>query len=173
MPSGRADAIPLVIKLVRQADPDSVLDIGSGFAKWGFLLREYLEVWQGRLTPREWKKRIDAIEVWGPYTKLPWYPILYNKVVVANVMSKLDLLKSYDLVLMVDVIEHLAKADGQHLLKHCKRWIIVTPAYNRPQETRFDNKHERHLSYWGPGQFQEKALVGETREQQMTVAWQL
>jgi hypothetical protein len=153
-------------------DPDSVLDVGSGFAKFGFLLREFLEVWQGRLHPKEWEKRIDAIEVWKPYTQLPWYPILYNRVVVANVMSRLKLVRSYDLVLMIDLIEHLKKEDGKRLLEAARHWIVATPAYKRPQEARFHNKHERHLSYWGPGNFRQKQIVG-APEQRMTIAWEL
>ena len=32
----------------RYSNPSSVLDIGTGFGKYGLLCREYLELWDGR-----------------------------------------------------------------------------------------------------------------------------
>ena len=45
MPTGNKYVIVPMIKLIEQINPKSVFDVGIGFGKWGFLLREYLDVW--------------------------------------------------------------------------------------------------------------------------------
>ena len=45
MGSSAVELITPIVSLVQAAEPTSVLDIGVGFGKWGFLLREYIEVW--------------------------------------------------------------------------------------------------------------------------------
>lgn len=53
--------------LVTIMDPRSVLDIGTGFGKYGILCREYLELWDGRQQYSDFKRRIDGVEAYSPY----------------------------------------------------------------------------------------------------------
>jgi len=71
MPSSAPDHIPAVLKHVMKLQPKRVLDVGVGYGKWGFLLREYLESWNDRVHPEDWEITITGVEVWEPYTRLP------------------------------------------------------------------------------------------------------
>ena len=68
--------------------------------------------------------------------------------------------KSFDVVICVEVIEHLDKTEGMELLKRmeeiaCRQIIITTPWGYYPLEERQDNPHLNHLSGWLPQEFQE------------------
>lgn len=63
--------------------------------------------------------------------------------------------KSFDIVLLSDVIEHLNKEDGLRLMKDAetiarKRVIIFTPNGFLTQTPEDDNLHQTHLSGWSP-----------------------
>lgn len=167
MPSSRPDVISPVLKHIMKINPNSILDVGSGFGKWGFLLREYLEVWQGRLYPHEWQKQIDAIEIWTDYTDLPWYHSVYNNVFVGNVLDYVGLFSAYDLVLFLDVIEHLEKDQSQSLLKEARHWVMTTPAYVNKQGAAFGNPYEAHKSFWKLADFENAELIA----RKMIFAW--
>ena len=64
MPSSTPQILNEFVTEILKIDPTSVLDIGIGFGKYGFLCREYLETWKGNTYPNQWKVRIDGIEVW-------------------------------------------------------------------------------------------------------------
>ena len=48
MPSSQYYHISKIMEMIISLNPKSVLDIGSGFGKFGVLCREYLELWDGR-----------------------------------------------------------------------------------------------------------------------------
>ena len=48
MPSSQYYHISKIMEMIISLDRKSVLDIGSGFGKFGVLCREYLELWDGR-----------------------------------------------------------------------------------------------------------------------------
>jgi len=160
MPSGRPNIISPVIDLIMRINPDSILDVGSGFGKWGFLLREYLEVWQGRLYPEDWKKRIDAIEIFKGYTRLPWYAIIYNNIYTQDITKNDGILANYDLVLFMDVVEHLEKEKGLEMLKKARHWIVSTPNYVSGQGAKFGNEYEAHISEWAQNDFKKSVIIG-------------
>lgn len=61
--------------------------------------------------------------------------------------------KSVDIIWLLDVIEHLKKSEGLHLLdmmeKIASRQIIIfTPSGRVLQDEHSGNKYQRHLSYW-------------------------
>jgi hypothetical protein len=60
-------------------------------------------------------------------------------------------LERYDLVLMIDVVEHLPKSDVLLLLKHFlaqgSACLIATPRHFFQQEL-FESHWERHCSHW-------------------------
>jgi hypothetical protein len=55
---GTSDAanIPFVVSELQRLQPQSILDVGMGFGKWGVLAREYLDVWGGRCRPADWRR---------------------------------------------------------------------------------------------------------------------
>lgn len=52
--------------MLRRINLESVLDVGVGFGRWGFSIREFLEAWAGRPLTIQWKLRIDVIEAFSP-----------------------------------------------------------------------------------------------------------
>ena len=67
MPSSRPNTIPTVVHLLRQLKPQSILDVGVGFGKWGHLFREYTDIIEAEHDParyqrKNWRIRIDGIE---------------------------------------------------------------------------------------------------------------
>lgn len=154
MPSSTEKVLTLVVQNIMQAKPKSVLDVGSGFGKWGFLCREYLETWNDRITPEEWQVQVDAIEIFVPYINLPWIKTVYDTVHRGDASVIIDKLDNYDLIIANDVIEHLPKDRGLHLLEgiltKSKTAIINIPL----GECWLNNKivggniNEKHLSVW-------------------------
>ena len=78
MPSSNPDQINEIMSLVLGLRPESVLDIGIGFGKYGFLCREYLEICYGSKKYNDWQKRIDGIEAFEEYIT-PLQRQIYNK----------------------------------------------------------------------------------------------
>ncbi|GAJ19846.1 unnamed protein product, partial [marine sediment metagenome] len=77
-------------------------------------------------SPEDWKKRIDAIEIFERYTRLPWYTIIYNNIYNQDIIKNDGILAKYDLVLFMDVVEHLNKEKGLKMLKKARCWIVST-----------------------------------------------
>jgi FKBP-type peptidyl-prolyl cis-trans isomerase 2 len=130
----------------------SVLDIGIGFGKFGFLAREYTDVRLGRyFNP---KTRIDGIEIFEKYiTQLQQE--IYDNIYIGNVIDILPTLGNYDMMICSDVLEHLNEKDGLFLLNLIKEKskfaMIVTPVRVLQQEALYNNKYEKHLSVWPKG----------------------
>ncbi len=67
MPSSHLYQINEILALIMATNPESLLDVGVGFGKYGFLSREYLELWDGREQYHDWKRRIVGIEACKKY----------------------------------------------------------------------------------------------------------
>lgn len=134
----------------------SVLDVGAGFGKYGVLCREYLELWDGRYKYHEFQRRIDAVEVFADYIT-PLHKFIYNNVYTEDILTlipKLDI-KYYDMVLLIDVLEHFEHSIGQTLLdrlltidRKAKGVLVSTPKNPLPQNAKFGNEYEIHRSKW-------------------------
>jgi 2-polyprenyl-3-methyl-5-hydroxy-6-metoxy-1,4-benzoquinol methylase len=138
--------------LIINLNPNSILDIGAGFGKYGVLCREYLELWDGREIYDKFTRRIDAVEAFEEYIT-PIHRFVYNNVYVDNVLKIIDNLKlNYDLVLLIDVLEHFDKEKGSLLVRKIlagNRGIIIsTPKKFINQIDAFGNEFEIHRSQW-------------------------
>jgi hypothetical protein len=147
-----------VLHVVQQIQPQSLLDIGVGFGKWGMLCREILEIYPGRVSQDEWKLQFDGIEIHPPYRN-PLWDMAYNQVYLGDALVVLPTLQKYDLIICCDVIEHFPKDVGkrfvQTILQHARVAIITSPCGYAPQDAIYDNEHERHLSGWGEEDLQD------------------
>src|ERR1044071_3740314 len=162
MPSSRPNTIPIVIHLVRQLQPKSILDIGVGFGKWGHLFREYTDINEAEKDParyrrKNWRVRIDGIEGHAAYLT-PMHRFLYDEIHIGDACDLIRTVPSYDLVFMGDVIEHLDKAAGLQLLQDAlaktrKGLIVSTPKYQTGQADLCGNELERHRSLWSAKDF--------------------
>jgi hypothetical protein len=141
---------------VVRLQPTRILDIGPGFGKWGFLIREALDFMLGRLDRDEWNVTIDGVDAF-PYNSpiLPW---VYDSIQIVPALDALLDLSGYDLVVLGDVIEHFTKEDGMRLLRALvarnKNVLVATPMDFFEQEVG-GNPYEQHLSLWTQGDFDE------------------
>lgn len=152
MPTSSWHQLSKIMDLVIRQSPKSILDVGVGFGKWGMLCREYLDIYRGRYYRRQWQIRIDGIEIFESYRMPGWE--LYNKIIIGDIVKKAELLNQYELILLIDIIEHLERSVGVNLLKSIStRYIVATPAVFIPQGATFGNENERHKSLWYPSDF--------------------
>jgi hypothetical protein len=125
-----------------ETKPRTVIDVGPGHGKGGLLLREYLE-------PIE---QLDAVEAEPRYLDaFGWLKAIYDTVHVADAVT-VDY-TPYDLVLMIDVLEHLTHDQGAELLARIPgRVIICTPRdyFQNPEHD--DYPTESHRSVWTAGE---------------------
>lgn len=152
MPTSWYQAIPGIMSIILQEQPESVLDIGIGFGKYGFLLRENLDIAHERYYKSEWKTKIDGVEVFKDYIN-PIHEYIYNNIYIGNIVELIDSLPKYDVILLIDVLEHFTKEEGLSLLhelvsKSRKALIISTPKYPDEQLEYRGNKFEEHKSRW-------------------------
>lgn len=133
-------------------DPQAVLDIGVGFGKYGVLCREYLELWDGRENYHAFTRRIDGLEAFEDYLT-PLHHYIYNQIYIGEAQSLIKTIKTrYDLVLLIDVLEHVTKAGGLNLIKNILAKntgvLISTPKRMEEQGDAFGNPYETHRTQW-------------------------
>ena len=119
MPLSIWQGIEDCLALIVARRPSAVLDAGIGFGLWGHLLRQYLDVWSGRIQKPQWTTRIDGIEI-DPHRVQPHSRHLYSHVYVGDVRDEVPRRARetrYDIILFGDVIEHLPKSEGLELLR--------------------------------------------------------
>lgn len=165
MPVSTAVHISFCLELILPPQPKSVLDVGCGFGLWGFLCREYLDVFAGRVRPEDWETRIDAIEMFEPYIQAH-QRALYSSIQIADIREAAASLDSYDLIIAGDVIEHLDKADGERVLDTLYQKASNALLVNIPIGAGWDhpethgNPGELHRSQWYPEDFLAYAARG-------------
>mgnify|MGYP001254048087 CR=1 FL=1 len=152
MPTSHLYQLNEILELISRTNPQTMLDIGVGFGKYGVLSREFLEFWDGRNVINDWKRRIDGIEAFKEYRN-PVYDYVYNNIYFGNaleIIRTLDL--KYDLIIIIDVIEHFPFDEGYALIeesiKKTKNLIISTPKDLVPQSDYYGNEFEVHKSQW-------------------------
>lgn len=92
---------------------------------------------------------INGIEIFPEYKNPVWGA--YDAVVIGDALTDMEVIqRHYDLVIMVDIIEHLSKEQGHSLISRldCDTLIIVTPENPSNQGVVYGNEHERHVSRW-------------------------
>ena len=153
MPSSNFEQIPVILNILLRLRPRSILDVGTGFGKYGFLAREYLEIWgEDKKDFGKFDIRIDGVEGFEDYIT-PCHRYIYDNIYLEDILAfakKQDF--KYDVVLMIDVLEHIEKKDGRVLLKTLteknRNLVIATPSKFYEQEASFSNPLEIHRSFW-------------------------
>ncbi len=152
MPTSHPMQINEILNLIITLNPQSLLDVGVGFGKFGFLAREYLELWDGREAYGDWQRRVDGIEAHEAYIT-PLQRQIYDQIHIGDasrVLPSLD--QRYDLILLVDIIEHFDQEPGLALLRQClslgRNLVVSTPRNFFPQKAAFGNSYETHRFHW-------------------------
>ncbi len=153
MPTSQHHQISDICDVIYWVRPARLLDVGVGFGKYGLLAREYLELWDGREEYDAWEHRIDGIEAYAAYLK-PWQRALYDHLYVGDAKDVVPTLEvRYDLVLLIDVLEHFTREDGAALLEALRaradNLLIATPKdIGHQGEDAFHNTYEAHRGQW-------------------------
>jgi hypothetical protein len=153
VPSSRHHQITKIVEVIVALRPNSVLDIGVGFGKYGVLAREYLEMWDNESYEKSaWRYRIDGIEAFEPYLT-PLHNYVYDHIYIGDacdIVPRLD--HKYDLVLLIDVLEHMEKEVGTALLNQLRQKadgiLICVPNEFTVQNDLFGNPYEIHRTFW-------------------------
>ncbi len=158
MPTSHLLQLNEIVQLIYLSKPRSLLDVGVGFGKYGVLAREYLELWDGRGKYKEWTRRIDGVEIFEEYLT-PLHDYIYDNIYLGNALDIIPGLDAtYDLILLIDVLEHFTHDEGLMLLEACRdksrNFLVSTPKDIGMQEDAFDNPHEAHKFQWQKQHFE-------------------
>jgi len=147
------------LQAIVEQRPSSVLDAGLGFGLWGGLLRQYLDVWNGRVQPWEWATRIDGIEIDEKRVQAH-ARALYTEILIGDirrVVPRRMAQRPYDVVLFGDVIEHLPKSDGHALLETTvrltRKLVVVRIPLGDGWRREGREEPDHHRSQWYPADF--------------------
>lgn len=160
MGTSRFEPLPFVIETLQSINPHRVLDVGVGFGKIGLLIREYLEVWDDRVTPDQWQIQLEGIEVFPDYHKRSIQHLVYNKLHYIDVTAFDYAAGDYDLITCFDMIEHVTKEQGLALLhtfrSSASQVLISIPLGEGWLREGFgQNPHEHHLAQWDLDELQD------------------
>lgn len=153
MPTSVWRGIEAFIEIVTKTRSTSFLDIGVGNGKWGFLFREYTDVWNERCKKSDWMSQIHGIEIYEPYIQ-DHQRAVYDRIYHGDASVVIDSLQTYDIIMAGDVIEHLDKPVGERLVRKLmqrsrrafiaaiplgKEWLGSSPN---------ENEFETHRAAW-------------------------
>jgi SAM-dependent methyltransferase len=133
-----------------------ILDIGCGYGKWGFLAKTH--GWMFNCN----KPSVIGVDLFLPHLKSVLSNGFYDGRIMASGCELPFADHSFDTVLAIEILEHLAKANGYKLLVEAERVarhrvIFSTPAfpsYRGGLETLEGfNRYEAHLSFWPQREF--------------------
>jgi hypothetical protein len=156
MPTSGYTQIGKTIEVLLLLQPRSILDIGIGNGKYGFLAREYLELWNRGYDSEPRRIAINGVEGFRPYIGEVQRAI-YDNIIVGDALSATrTMTPGYDLVLLIDVLEHFDRLQGKELLAQCVRLgrnvLVSTPKRVERQGSEFENALEVHRSQWSPSE---------------------
>jgi tetratricopeptide (TPR) repeat protein len=143
-----------MICFLEMIKPSSILDVGVGNGKIGFIARDLLDVMLGeRYRKQDWQTRIDGIELFAPYIQ-DHQKAIYDTIYIGDAHEIIDTLGNYDLIIAGDVLEHFEKEKAWQFLDkcavRCNKYIILNlplgEGWHQPDI--YGNPHERHLSVW-------------------------
>ena len=159
VPTSTYAHIPALIKYFHILRPTSILDIGLGNGKMGFIARDLLDVMLGERYHRDdWRVRIEGIEIFDKYIQAHQRAI-YDEIHIGDAFDVIDRLGTYELVIIGDVLEHFdrdrATAFLDKAIAHCTEAIILSIPLGEKwtQDNIYGNEYERHRSFWKPEEF--------------------
>lgn len=167
MASSFSEQIPTIISIIAQVKPKTILDIGKGFGKYGFLVHEYIgidnkkQILSTQTLAQQSDIEIDAVEIDNDLL-LPHLSHIYREIHVGDVLKIYKDLPKYDLVLMIDIIEHIDKEQAIDLLKYLllqNSVILIATPLEYFEQHLYDSVFEEHVSHWTLKDFQKLGIT--------------
>lgn len=133
----------LIIEYLLPQDTVSVLDLGCGTGV------------AGEVFNKEKRYQFFGVDLYGPYLKICKQRGFYKKVIKADLRKINFKEKSFDVVILFQVIEHLNGKDSKELIKRAikiakKAVLISVPNGDCRQEAYDGNIYHKHKSSWTP-----------------------
>lgn len=182
-----AENITTIVNEVVKINPKTILDYGAGFGKYGLLCKEAImsnRAEKGDLLPKN-DVDIDGLEMaeyFHDFENLPWLKSIYrwffsDKSKLASFLGQ----KTYDLVLLIDVVEHWTKENAEMELisffegrnnLQAKNILISTPKnVHFYTEEYYGADCPKHISQWEDQDF--KKLVKYLNENENGLSFEL
>jgi hypothetical protein len=159
MPTSTYAHINAVVTYLSEVRPASILDIGLGNGKMGYIARDLLDVMLGeRYARADWQVRIDGIEAYAPYIQAHQRAI-YDGIYIGDAFDVIDTLGTYEMVIIGDVLEHFDRERAWRFLDkaatHATKAILLSIPLGEKwtQGDIYGNDYERHLSFWDADEF--------------------
>ncbi|MDP3975304.1 MAG: class I SAM-dependent methyltransferase [bacterium] len=134
--------------MIAAANPQTVLDIGSGAGKYGRLIRSI-----------EPNIKCIGFEIEQDYIKEFNLKSIYDEIICANISALLDRVDDhFDIAIFGNVLEHLPKSIGTdllHFLVYRAKLIIINYPFAELQDSYEGHKHEAHISVWSKDDFKQ------------------
>ncbi len=153
MPTSDLSSFFDIMESIAQINAKTILDIGVGFGKWGFLIREYFDLRPDKKRGYDpWSIKLDGIEVHEKYLT-PVHEYIYNELFIGEALEILSNNNLYyDLILALDVVEHFTKQDGDKFIQLCRNRsdtiLINTPNIYYKINKEHYNEYMEHKSGW-------------------------
>lgn len=100
-----------------------------------------------------------GVDIFEPYLRECERQRIHNQHILCDIRNLPFRDKSFDVVLCLEVLEHLEREDGGKLLREMERTakkqvILSTPVGKYKQVSYEDNPHQEHKHIWSPDEMQ-------------------
>lgn len=150
-PEGKDWARDVIARLA----PTTVVDVGPGEGTYVRLARD--------VTP---DCRWVGVEAWAPYIAEFGLFEAYDHVVVSDIrhLDPYTIVRDPDLVILADVLEHMAQAEARAVLARMRDWahhvLVSVPLAHHDQDAVGGNWFEIHREHWTGAQMRRELGPG-------------
>ncbi len=156
------DNLKPIIEAIVELDPKRILDVGTAFGKFSLLAREAIlsgRAERGDLEPVD-DLEIGCVEMAKYFQNTPYHEKLYQFHYHMDAQHiEWSEMPKFDLVLLIDVVEHWDKEEGMKVVADIKKYTGAKILISTPLETvMYDHPIyvkdcPTHKSQWTPEDF--------------------